>query len=315
MAIAGIERVVYGVEDMAEGRRFFSEWGLTASEDSPGRTLFRAADGGQIEIVAAADPTLPPAIEPGSTVRQVVWGVDTTADIDALEARIRAQAPACKPNRVSADRLELTDPMGLAIAFTLTGRTPTPLCAGQVAHPAPRIDQEGKRYERAEPQRIGHIVFTTPDIDAVEAFYTRVLGFRPSDRYIGRAVFLRCRVEGEHHNLFLLKSPDNGSHMHHIAFGVRDIHEVFGGGMAVAKGGWSTFMGPGRHVISSCYFWYFRNPCGGAAEYYADTDWVTEQWVPRELPQEARYFSEWMLTDGVKRWEGVQQQTTEAKVR
>jgi catechol 2,3-dioxygenase-like lactoylglutathione lyase family enzyme len=309
MAIAGIERVVFGVEDMAEGRRFFNDWGMTLVEDLPTHLLYRTVDHGQIKLVPAADPTLPAAIEPGSTVRQLVWGVEALSDIDDLEARVRAHAPNSAVRRVRLDLLELTDPMGLAIAFTLTQRTPTPHCAGQVAQPSPRVDREGTFYTGAEPQRIGHIVFTTPDIDGVEAFYCTVLGFRPSDRYRGRAVFLRCRAEGEHHNLFLLKSPDSSSHLHHLAFGVRDIHEVFGGGMAVAKGGWPTFMGPGRHVISSCYFWYFKNPCGGAAEYYADTDWVTEKWQARELPQEPRYFSEWMLTDGVSRWEGVQQQS------
>ncbi len=309
MKLMGIERVVFGVVDMAEGRRFLNDWGMRLVEEHAGCLLYQTADLGEIELMASTDPRLPKAIEPGSTVRELVWGVESPADLDEIESAVRAKSPGTPLERLRPDFLRLVDPMGLTLGFTPSKRTPTPLCAGQVADPAPRIDLEGKRYERAEPQRIGHIVFTTPDIDHVEAFYCTVLGFRPSDRYIGRAVFLRCKPEGEHHNLFLLKSPDAGSHMHHLAFGVRDIHEVFGGGMAVAQAGWPTVMGPGRHVISSCYFWYFKNPCGGAAEYYADTDWVTEKWQARELPQEPRYFSEWMLTEGVSRYDGVQRQS------
>ena len=42
--------------------------------------------------------------------------------------------------------------------------------------------------------------------------------------------------------------------------------------------GWKTQIGPGRHPISSAYFWYVNCPAGGLAEYYADEDWCTEAW-------------------------------------
>ena len=68
-------------------------------------------------------------------------------------------------------------------------------------------------------------------------------------------------------------------------------------GMAFARQGWSTEIGPGRHPISSAYFWYFRNPLGGAIEYFCDPDYVTERWKPRNF--RVNRFSEWHLPAGL----------------
>ena len=85
---------------------------------------------------------------------------------------------------------------------------------------------------------------------------------------------------------------------HHVAFEVRDIHEVFGGGIAFGNKGWDTAVGPGRHPVSSAYFWYFKNPLGGAIEYFSDTDVATEHWQAVDFA-EGR-FSEWHLAEGIK---------------
>ncbi len=90
-------------------------------------------------------------------------------------------------------------------------------------------------------------------------------------------------MRGGHHNLFLLQLPNRKRGLNHVAFTVRDIHEVIGGGIAMNKHDWSTFIGPGRHPVSSAYFWYVNSPTGGAFEYYTNDDYLTENWQPREL--------------------------------
>ena len=95
------------------------------------------------------------------------------------------------------------------------------------------------------PARTAEIAAAASRIAEAEAFYTR-LGFVPSDRYPGRGVFLRCAAEGAHHNLFLLQLPNKPAGINHVAFAVRDIHEVFGGGMA--SGGASI----GHEVTDIC---------------------------------------------------------------
>jgi hypothetical protein len=88
-----------------------------------------------------------------------------------------------------------------------------------------------------------------------------------------------------------------------------NIHELFGGGLNMTRKGWKTMLGPGRHPISSCYFWYFLNPCGGGAEYDFDSDIVDNDWVAGEFDQTADAFAEWSLAGGMEEsllYRGVQ---------
>jgi hypothetical protein len=74
---------------------------------------------------------------------------------------------------------------------------------------------------------------------------------------------------------------------------------VFGGGLHVSRRGWTTEIGPGRHPVSSAFFWYVKCPAGGLAEYYADEDYVTRAWKPRELTPSPELFAEWAITGGI----------------
>lgn len=127
----------------------------------------------------------------------------------------------------------------------------------------------------------------------------RRAGFVTSDRYPGRGVFMRCAAQGGHHDLFLLQLPTGKVGLNHVAFTVRDIHEVFGGGLHMSRCGWTTQLGPGRHPISSAYFWYFENPCGGLIEYNADEDHLTEAWQAREFQPGPTMFAEWAIDGGI----------------
>ena len=96
---------------------------------------------------------------------------------------------------------------------------------------------------------------------------------------------------------------------HHLAFEVANIHELFGGGLNMTRKGWKTMLGPGRHPISSCYFWYFLNPCGGGAEYDFDSDIVDASWQGEEFEQSPEAFAEWCLAAGMEEsllYKGIQ---------
>ena len=132
----------------------------------------------------------------------------------------------------------------------------------------------------------------------MRAFYTEKLGFSISDEYPGHGVFTRCQRVGDHHNLFMLNRPGKAG-VNHVAFTVTDIHEVIGGGIAMSKKGWKTEIGPGRHPISSAYFWYFENPLAAPLEYYADEDYCTEDWKPGTHERKPELFAEWAIVGGI----------------
>lgn len=45
MAITGIDRITYGVEDIETAQRFFTDWGLKLLQQAPEHLLFSTQDG------------------------------------------------------------------------------------------------------------------------------------------------------------------------------------------------------------------------------------------------------------------------------
>ncbi len=299
MNITGIDMITYGVADLDEGRRFFADWGLRELSHGTDHADFETLDGSVVSLRLLDDPNLPEPFEEGSTLREVTWGVGDDATLDKLGESLARFGAGVDESGV----LRATDPNGMGLAFRVSRRRAVAVEGARVNtfdNPAARINRRSPVYERAAPVKIGHVVFFTPHLEDTEAFYVDGLGFRVSDRYPGRGVFLRCREEGGHHDLFLLRVSDTKRGLNHVAFTVRDLHEVFGGGLHISRRGWTTQVGPGRHPISSAYFWYVMNPCGGLAEYYADEDWLTGEWQPREdWEPTPENYAEWAITGGL----------------
>lgn len=295
--IQGIDRITYGVEDMAEARRFLIDWGVTLVAETPELLQFATLDGSEIHVRPASDPTLAPAIEPGPTLREMVWSVPDQATLRGFADALRGQ-PGFEEQE---DLVRARDPIGLQLGLRVSRRHPVDIKASPIngweSHL--RVDEPSPVYDQAHPVNIGHVVLFSNQLEASERFYCDQLGFTVSDRYPGRGVFLRCQPRGGHHDMFLLQTPDGKVGLNHIAFTVRDIHEVFGGGLHLSRCGWKTEIGPGRHPISSAYFWYVRTPCGALAEYYSNEDFVTENWHPRSFDPNPTLFAEWAVKGGI----------------
>jgi catechol 2,3-dioxygenase-like lactoylglutathione lyase family enzyme len=281
MSIVGINAITYGANTAAECERFFADWGLMASRPK-GEGLsreWRTMNGARVIVCPENAAHLPAPMEAGATLRGVEWAVSAASPLIGKT---------------------VVDPNGLQSTFALDARTPISV-KGSPSNPwgaEARVDAPSPVYERATPIEIGHVVLFVENIHESEAFYVN-LGFVVSDRYPGRGVFLRGTLRGGHHDLFLLQVPGKAKGLNHIAFTVRDIHEVFGGGLHMSRCGWKTQLGPGRHPISSAYFWYFECPAGGLIEYNADEDHLTENWKPREFQPGPTMFAEWAIDGGI----------------
>jgi catechol 2,3-dioxygenase-like lactoylglutathione lyase family enzyme len=89
--IEGIDRITYGVEDIAACKRFFLDWGLRLVGENDAGLDFESLNGCEVNIRKADDPSLPRAMEPGPTLREVIWGVTGEADLEALRASLSRQ--------------------------------------------------------------------------------------------------------------------------------------------------------------------------------------------------------------------------------
>jgi catechol 2,3-dioxygenase-like lactoylglutathione lyase family enzyme len=286
------------VENLPLCERFLRDFGLSASsETQPDVISYETLNGNRVSLYGIDDARLPVAFEQGSTLRRVTWGVRDDAALDRLAVRL-ADAPAFARDDSG---IHCEDPNGMALRFQVSRARDVQLEVPPINQwgDVRRFDQPSPVYERATPIGIGHAVFFVEDLERMERFYCETLGFHVSDRYVGRGVFLRTAARGGHHKLFLLRLPNKARGLNHVAFTVRDIHEVFGGGLAMSRAGWSTFLGPGRHPISSAYFWYVRSPTGGAFEFYTNEDYLTEAWIPRELEHSVESFTEWAVEGGI----------------
>jgi catechol 2,3-dioxygenase-like lactoylglutathione lyase family enzyme len=304
--IEGIAAITLSTDRWDEALRFFADWGLSkipgAAKDAEKLQQWATQNGSQVNVVPLDAPGFGAPIETGPTLREVVWAVHTADDLTHLAAALKS-APGFEDHSADAFNtkyIKALDPHGLQIKFVVNPKKTIEI-TGASSNPwgnPGRIDAASPIYAKAEPIEIGHVVLFTTQLAQVEQFYA-ALGFVTSDTYPGRGIFMRCSEQGGHHDLFLLQVPGKTQGLNHIAFTVRDIHEVFGGGLHMDRCGWKTQLGPGRHPISSAYFWYFENPCGGLIEYNADEDHLTSQWQPRVFEPGPTVFAEWAVDGGL----------------
>ena len=297
MSVLGIDEITFGSGDLATCRRFFSDWGLQLVDEGPQELVYESLNGCRLVVAHTDRPGLPAGIEPDPTLRQVVWGVSSPEVLESIRGRLAEQ-----PGFVDSDgRIGCTDPNGLSIRVQVSAKRSLEVECALVNSwsDRARVNQPSPAYERATPIEVGHVVMFCTDLATNVAFYERCLGFVVSDRYHGRGAFMRCAPEGGHHDLFLLQPPEPRRGLNHVAFTVRDVHEVFGGGLHMSRCGWQTELGPGRHPVSSAIFWYFVNPAGGLVEYYSDEDELTAEWQARDFTPGPTVFAEWAIKGGI----------------
>lgn len=297
MAVLGIDEVTYRAEDLPICKKFFLDWGLTLVSESAEQLVFHTLNECVVRVAHPSTPGLPAGLEEGPTMVEVVWGVENESDLQTYAANLKDNASFSQTD----GRIRAIDPNGITIGLQVSRKKPVTLeCAAfNTWNHRPRVNKPAPFYERATPIEVGHVVFYVANRAEAVKFYEDKLGFVVSDQYPNRGSFMRCAPKGGHHDMFLLQLPSGKKGLNHVAFTVRDIHEVVGGGMAMDRHGWKTELGPGRHPVSSAYFWYFENPAGALCEYYADEDELTGEWQCRDFEPGPTVFAEWAISGGL----------------
>jgi catechol 2,3-dioxygenase-like lactoylglutathione lyase family enzyme len=288
MNIIGPDELVFGAEDVQACTQYLLDYGLqpTTTSDAGGR--FEALDGTAIAVYRAADSSLPPPVVPASLLRETIYGVGDEGALQAIAAELSKDREV---GRGPDGSVTCTDDMGFALRFRLTARrafsAPADLTNAPGSPPQRLANQLGITPDmKAAPRTLSHIVLFVPDVAKAEAFYRR-LGFRTTDRFTNVGPFMRPAGTLDHHTLFMIQTPPFMKGVEHFTFHMGSGTEVLVAGSRFEAKGYTTFWGPGRHLLGSNWFWYFNSPFGCHVEYDADMDLHDDSWVAREAAASA----------------------------
>jgi catechol 2,3-dioxygenase-like lactoylglutathione lyase family enzyme len=281
MTVMRVERVVYGVSNLDECTRFFDDFGLDRVDGDGRGVRFVTRLGQTVELRPSDDPDLPPALEPRSTIREIVWGVDTADALAALTADLERDRTvtrgAGEVHTVDETGfgvgLAISNPVEVAADYAGTNRTGA---VGRWNRPLSPVD-------RVRPLRLCHVALDIPKAgrERAVAFYTDRLGFVPTDRVRDVGVFMRCPGDTDHHTLLLCHRPDRAG-VNHTAYEVANIDEVVVGANQMIDRGWHEARRLGRHTVGSNIFRFVHAPCGGRVEFAADMDRVDSSYGPND---------------------------------
>lgn len=285
MPIGGVESVVYGVADMAASARFYDDFGLKAIRRTADEVVYRLEEGSRVILRPIDDPSLPPSHYEGSGVRETFYGIDTREELDAYAERIGVDREVRRSEDGNA--IHFIADGGIALGLRVWTRKKVLYAPDPVNAPdnVKRLNQHRRWRVRAAPKTINHIVWRVPDIHAGFAFFRDRLDFRMTDYQVDAGIFARPEGANQHHVVYFQRwdmLPPFNVGFDHVCFGVEDIDEVYAGWNYLERRGYRNPLGGvGRHRVGSALFCYFDAPCGGMAEYGADTDYLDDNWVPR----------------------------------
>ncbi|MFJ3670046.1 VOC family protein [Streptomyces sp. NPDC090106] len=272
MGILRIESAVYGIDDLDVCTRFFDDFGLFPLQRTDEHAVFETLTGQTLHLDTVPGRLLPPPVEAGPTLREVVWGVDTPEELDRLVAAVAKDREV----RESADGVHHTvDETGFGVGLTLARPRPAPV-APRPANTLGTVNRWNTALEpiaRVRPLRMCHVALniTQSGKDEAVAFYTGRLGFRPTDVVEPMGVFLQAPGDDDQHTMLLCHRPDKAG-INHIAYEVPGFDDVVEGGNHMIDRGWREARRLGRHTIGSNVFRFLHAPCGGRVEYAADMD-------------------------------------------
>ncbi|MDD1787604.1 VOC family protein [Burkholderia gladioli] len=284
MAITRIESVTYGVDELADSIRFVEDFGLDRIDTSNDRVVFATPANQSLRLVAAQARDLPEGLEAGSTLRELIWGVDSIASLDALHNTLSRDRAV----RVDGEGvLHTHDETGYAIGFALA----QPLPIGEIRRGGDGAGRaQGVRddlfywnrtfdaYTRARVLRLARVTLDIPELgrDAAIDFYRHRLGFELAASAPGAGSFLRCGAGVGRHGLRLSERA-NRPGINRIAFEVGDLDDLIAGGNFMGAQGWQGSRRLDRDRSGANVFRCFDAPCGGRFEYAAERDPANER--------------------------------------
>lgn len=271
-------RIELGVTDLPRARRFY--------EETVGLQYVATGQGG--EVMLRCDHEHHGLVLHQSSVaglRVAGFVLEDSAQFDVLRKRLReAQlevvevgAAQCR-QRQQQGAIRVFEPrVGAVIEFYLP------------------LEDAARPFQPsvARIQRLGHVVFNTPDAAQAIAFWRDVLNFKLSDSVGEMITFMRCWPSPWHHGIGIAKAPSRS--LHHVNYMVTEIDDIGRALARLRKAGSPIVFGPGRHPASDSVFLYFLDPDGLTMEYSFGMEAFSEHFPreARQLPLAPEWLDYW----------------------
>ncbi|SDH54990.1 Glyoxalase/Bleomycin resistance protein/Dioxygenase superfamily protein [Pseudomonas benzenivorans] len=273
-----LAHLIFERPDPDEAARFLSDFGLTVSH--------READ--TLYLRAAAPSPYCYRIHRAAQARFLGFGLEVRS-LDDLKRLARLSGASSIEEIVhpgGGKQVRLLDPSGFRVE-AIYGQTPSEplphrpaLLLNLAEHP--RINST-QRPPVAPPEvlRLGHVVMEVAEYQATCAWYTRHLGFIPSDVQVlpdGSPIVAFMRLDlgdapADHHTLAIAQGFM--ASYSHSAYELVDADAVGMGQRVMRERGWHHAWGIGRHILGSQIFDYWQDPWGDKHEHYCDGDLFT----------------------------------------
>jgi catechol-2,3-dioxygenase len=189
MAIMGVARAVYGVDDLDLCTRFFTDYGLDLREKTAEKVVFELEDGSQVILRKKDDPSLPKAWFDGNGIKETIWGVDTA---DALEHLVEGLKTDREVRRDNDGTAHFIADDGMPQGLQVFRKRDVVSAADEINTPAKaaRVNRNRTWRKRAHPKSIAHVVFQVANPQESYKFFKERLGFRYRTRSESLAVTL-----------------------------------------------------------------------------------------------------------------------------
>jgi 2,3-dihydroxy-p-cumate/2,3-dihydroxybenzoate 3,4-dioxygenase len=270
--------IALNVSDLAASREFYeAKLGLKVDQDAmSGRLFLRCSDlHHDIALYEGGDPG----------VKRIAWQMESLKALETIKAHfVEIGLPV-----FDVSKAELAD---LAITHAFRSKEPTTgatyeFYVDMAAAPAP--------YEPTHTKiaRLGHVVLTSTDRPATEAFMMEHMNFRVSDRIQNVVTFMRCFPNPYHHSFGVGAGPK--SCLNHVNFMVTELADVGKGNNRMKQADVPIVYGIGKHPPSESIFLYFLDPDGMTIEYSFGMEEFPEvaPREPREMPPSLESIDYW----------------------
>jgi Glyoxalase/Bleomycin resistance protein/Dioxygenase superfamily len=296
MTIMRVEGVTFGVEDLSECARFLGDMGLMRGPESTKSGItFRTPVNQYVRIVPVESTEVPPPVDSGSTLREIMWGVSDDRSIDAIQAQLASDRDV---RRGPDGSIHTVDPIGFGVAFRVAqpaNAHPVPPTYNYHRHHAPRVNDLHTMPPRACPLELIHVAVDIPKSvrEEARAFYIDRLKFKPIDDAGDIGLFMQAEGDLQHHNWFMCHRTDKAG-INHLCFEVPDFDSLILSGEYMIDKGWRESRRLGRHVMGSNVFRFIVSPCGGRIEYAWDMDRMDKSFKTRTYDKRPGHVL-WML--------------------